>query len=158
MAGNEKKKEGPRELASNRKARHLYHVVEKVEAGIELRGSEVKSLRDGGGSIAESWIVPLGTELFVRGMTVTPYAKASAWTEPSTRDRKLLMHRREIDRFAGQATQRGMTIIPLRVYVNERGKIKMEVALCKGKDAHDRRDDLKERDVRRELAREYKIR
>lgn len=161
MAENGKKKDdkdAPRELVRNRKAYHLYHVVEKIEAGIELNGPEVKSLRDGGGSIAEAWIVPLGTELFVRGMTIPPYVKATAWVESSTRDRKLLMHRKEIDRFAGAATQRGMTIIPLAVYLNERGKIKMAVGLCKGKDAADRRDDIKERDVKRELAREYKIR
>ncbi len=145
-------------LVQNRKANHLYHIIERIEAGIELKGSEVKSLRDGGGSIAEAYIVPKGEEIYVVGMTIPPYTKAAAFTEPSTRDRKLLLHRKEIDRLAGSVTQKGMTIVPLKVYLSERGLVKIEVGLARGKDAIDKRHDIKERDLKRELAREYKVR
>ncbi len=154
----EKPANQPRDLLRNRRARHSYHIIEAVEAGLELKGSEVKSLRDGGGSIVEAWVVPLGTQMFIRGMTIPPYSKASAWTEPSTRDRKLLLHRREIDRLAGAVSQKGLALIPLRVYLTEKGLIKIEIALGKGKDTRDKRADIKERDTRRELAREFKVR
>jgi SsrA-binding protein len=159
MAAKKGKKDAPSNvLVTNRKARHLYEILDTLEAGIELRGSEVKSLRENGGSIVEAYVEPRGTELFVTGMTIPPYSQASAWTEPTTRPRKLLLHRREIDRLAGQVAQKGMTIVPLRVYLNPRGLVKVEVGLAKGKTHVDKRHDIRERDAKRELAREYKLR
>lgn len=155
----DKPQSGPRNLITNRKARHLYELVDKIEAGIELRGSEVKSLREGGGSIAEAYVEPRSSQLFVTGMTIPPYSNtAVAFSEPQTRDRRLLLHRREIDRLTGAVAQKGMTIVPLRVYLNERGLVKVEIALARGKSSIDKRQDIKERDVRRELEREYKFR
>jgi len=147
-----------RDVANNRKARHLYQIIETFEAGIELRGSEVKSIKDGHASIGEAFCMPSGTQLLLKGMHVQPYEKAAAWTEPVARDRRLLMKRREIERLAGAVSQKGMTIVPLRLYTTAKGLIKVEVALCKGKAAPDKRQDLKERTVRRELDREYKVR
>ncbi len=157
-ATTEKNANQPKDLLRNRRARHSYHILETLEAGIELKGSEVKSLRDGGGSIVEAWVTPMNNQMFIKGMTIPPYSKASAWIEASTRDRKLLIHRREIDRLSGAVSQKGLTLIPLRVYLTEKGLIKVEIALGKGKDARDKRDDIKERDLKRELAREYKVR
>jgi SsrA-binding protein len=160
MAKNSQNAKSPvaRDLIKNRQARHLYEVIEKFEAGIELKGSEVKALREGGGSIKEAYVQPKGEELFICGMMIPPYSNGSAFQEPSTRDRRLLLHRREIDKLRGSVTAKGMTIVPLRLYVNDRSLIKIEVALCRGKAAHDKRADIKERTMKRELEREYKVR
>lgn len=161
MAKSNKKemKRGPQTLVQNRKARHEYEVIEKYEAGIELRGSEVKSLREGGGSIQESYVLPRRGEIFLTGMLIPPYTAASmAYVEASTRDRKLLLNMREIEKLTGAVSQKGMTIVPLRVYLNERGLVKVEIALAKGKTTYDRRQDLKERQIKREIDREYKVR
>jgi SsrA-binding protein len=153
-----KDKNASDQLITNRKARHLYDIIDKFEAGIELRGSEVKSLRENGGSIVEAYVVPIGGEMFITGMTIPPYSQASAWVEASTRDRKLLLHKREIERLAGAVSQKGMTLIPLRVYLTPRGLVKVEIGLGKGKSQIDKRQDIKERDTMRELQREYKVR
>ena len=147
-----------RVAAQNRKARHLFEIVDRFEAGIALAGSEVKSLRAGKASVAEAYVVPRGNELWLVGMHVTPYEKASSWVEPPVRDRKLLMHRREIDRLTVSVAQKGRTLVPLKVYFNDRGRVKVEVGLARGKKAPDKRQDLKERAVKRELEREYKFR
>lgn len=148
---------GPRVLLHNRKARHLYDLSEAIEAGIELKGSEVKSLREGGGSIAESWVGVRGGELYVMGMTIPPFSKAGAWNEPQTRERRLLLHKREIAKYAGASTVKGMTIVPTKVYLNARGKVKVEIALGRGRSQGDKRAAIRERDVKRELEREYKL-
>lgn len=158
MAKKKEFKSGAQTLVQNRKARHLYEIVEKIEAGIELRGSEVKSLREGGGSIQEAYVVPRGNELYLTGMTIPPYAAATSWPEDPARDRRLLLHSREIERLAGSVTQKGMTIVPLRVYLNTKGLVKVEIGLARGKSKVDKRHDLRERDAQRELQREYKIR
>ena len=160
MAKDTKKEKhltGPRVLLSNRKARHTYDLSDNLEVGIELKGSEVKSLREGGGSIAEAWVSPRGDELYVVGMTIPPFSKSGAYIEPSTRERRLLLHKREIEKYAGASSIKGMTIVPTKVYLNERGKVKLEIALGRGRNQGDKRSAIRERDVKRELEREYKI-
>ncbi|MCB2155028.1 SsrA-binding protein SmpB [bacterium] len=152
------KKSQNRVVVQNKKARHLFEITDRIEAGIVLAGSEVKSLREGKGSVAEAYIVPRGNEMWLVGMHITPYEKASAWVEPAVRDRKLLLHRREIDRLAGAVSQKGMTLVPLKVYFSDRGHVKIEIGLARGKKAPDKRQDLKERQIKRELEREYKVR
>ncbi|MGF1573420.1 MAG: SsrA-binding protein SmpB [Sumerlaeia bacterium] len=153
-------KQPPRykELIQNRKARHTYEITDEFEAGLELRGSEVKSLRESGGSIVEAYVTNKGTQMFIVGMTIPPYSHGGLFVEPSTRDRKLLLHRREINTLIGSVSVKGMTIIPLKVYLNEKGLIKIKIGLGKGKALYDKRADIKERTVKRELEREYKIR
>jgi len=153
-----KQKSLSQDLISNRKARHLYHIEDTIEAGMELKGAEVKSLRENGGSIKEAYVVNKGGELFVIGMTIPPYSHAGMFSEPMTRDRKLLLHRREIDKLSGAVAAKGMTLVPLKVYTNNKGIVKMKVGLAKGKDAQDKRQDLKEKTMKREMDREYKVR
>lgn len=159
MTGKNRKKDGEGGiLVQNRKARHLYDIIESFEAGIELKGCEVKSLRDGKGSVAEAYIIPRNGELWVTGMHITPYEKVgAAFQENPVRERRLLLHRREIHQLIGGVSAKGMTIVPLSVYLNERGLVKMKIGLARGKAAHDKRQDIRERDTARELAREYRL-
>lgn len=147
-----------RDLIQNRKARHSYEIMDEYEAGMELRGSEVKSLRASGGSIVEAYITNKGTQMFIIGMTIPPYSHGGLYVEPSTRERRLLLHRREINSLINAVGVKGMTIIPLKVYLNEKGLVKMKIGLGKGKATYDKRQDIKERTEKRELEREYKIR
>jgi SsrA-binding protein len=161
MAKNQKteeKADRSRILLQNRKARHLYEITETLEAGMELKGSEVKSLRAGTGSIQEAYIIPKGTQMFITGMTIPPYEKAAAYAEPSVRERRLLLHRKEIDQMAGAVSAKGMTIVPLKVYLNDKGLVKMQIGLAKGKNTVDKRHDIRERDLKRDMEREYKVR
>lgn len=140
-------------LARNRKARHDYHVEESLEAGIMLAGSEVKSIRDGKGSLIDAWAeVDGGGEAWLHQMDVGAYAWAHARNHEPRRRRKLLMHRREIDRLAGLVSSKGVTIVPLAIY-DKGGKIKVELAVVRGKQDHDRREDIRERESRREIDR-----
>lgn len=155
----DKKKPPERAAITNRRARFEYEIIDKFEAGLELSGCEVKSLRGGGGSLAEAYAMPKGTQLFVVGMHIKPYEKAMGWgVQDPTRDRKLLLRRKEMDKLIGAVSNTGLTLIPLRVYFNARGWAKLELGLARGKKLHDKRDSIKERDLNRELAREYKLR
>lgn len=155
---NAKEANRTKDLIVNRRARHSYEISDEYEAGLELRGSEVKSLRESGGSIVEAYITNKGTQMFIVGMTIPPYSHGGLFVEPSVRDRKLLLHRREINSLIGAVGLKGMTIIPLKVYLNEKGLVKMRIGLGKGKALYDKREDIKERTIKRELEREYKIR
>jgi SsrA-binding protein len=155
---NERNPERYKDLIQNRKARHSYEITEEIEAGIELRGYEVKSLRESGGSIVEAYITNKGTQMFIIGMTIPPYSKASMFTEPSKRDRRLLLHRRQINSLISAASIKGMTLIPLKVYLSEKGIVKVLVGVGRGKALYDKRQDIKERDLKREFDRDYKIR
>lgn len=140
-------------IADNRKARHDYFIEEEFEAGIVLEGWEVKSIRAGRIQIAESHIIVRDGELFVLNMHISPLETASTHIRPdATRSRKLLMHKREISKLIGRVEQRGYTLVPLNLYY-KRGRIKMTVALAKGKKQHDKRDTIKDRDWEREKAR-----
>ena len=140
-------------IADNRKARHDYFIEEEFEAGIVLEGWEVKSIRAGRIQLAESHIIIRDGELFVLNMHISPLETASTQIRPdATRSRKLLMHKREISKLIGRVEQRGYTLVPLNLYY-KKGRIKMTVALAKGKKQHDKRDTIKDRDWEREKAR-----
>ena len=142
-------------IAQNKKAFHDYSVLESVEAGIALQGDEVKSLRAGKGNLTGSFVVPKGGELFLVNAHISPYTHAYQKTtdEYTTRSRKLLLHRREIDRLVGDVSRKGITLVPLKLYWSK-GTIKVEVGLCKHKKAHQRKEELRERDINRETRRE----
>lgn len=139
-------------VARNRKALHEYHIVDRYEAGIVLVGPEVKSIRAGKVSLAESFARVDRGEVMLHGMHVTPYDPASRWNVDATRPRKLLLHRREIRRLIGATQQEGFTLVPLELYLSD-GLIKVELALARGKKNYDKRDDLKRRDAEREIQR-----
>ncbi|HHY13792.1 MAG TPA: SsrA-binding protein SmpB [Thermoanaerobacterales bacterium] len=143
-------------LITNRKARHDYHIEETFEAGIVLTGTEVKSLRDGRGNLKDSYAMIRNGELFLHNMHISAYDPGNRFNHDPTRTRKLLMHKREILRLHGFVKTRGYAIVPLRVYVNERGFVKIEIALAKGKKLYDKRHDIAKRDAERELRRAFK--
>ncbi|HLG06241.1 MAG TPA: SsrA-binding protein SmpB [Gemmatimonadales bacterium] len=144
-------------VARNPRASHDYHLIETWETGIVLSGTEVKSLRNGKASIKEAYAVHRGGEVWLEGMHITPYAQGNRWNPEPVRARKLLMHRREIGRLIGAVEQQGLTLVPLEVYFR-RGRVKVALALGKGKKSHDRREDLKRRIADREMARALKRR
>jgi SsrA-binding protein len=145
------------DVATNRRARHKFQVLERMEAGIELRGSEVKSLRDGKASINEAYAVVDKGEVWLRGAHIPPYLPASDQNHDPDRPRKLLLHRREIERLIGKTAERGQTLIPTRIYFKG-PRAKVELALAKGKEGRDRRREISDRDVRREVERDFKQR
>ncbi|RIA55324.1 SsrA-binding protein SmpB [Dichotomicrobium thermohalophilum] len=149
------KKNGParRVVAENRKARHNYDILETFEAGIALEGSEVKSLREGKANIAEAYASPEDGELYLINSSIQEYKQANRFNHEERRPRKLLMHKREIARLIGATEREGMTLVPLRLYFNERGIAKVELALAKGRKKHDKREAEKERDWQRQKAR-----
>ncbi len=136
-------------LVQNRKARFNFHLEERHEAGIQLLGSEVKSLREGRGSLVDAYVVARGGELWLIGAHIAEYSNASHFNHDPYRDRKLLMHRREILRLASKSEAKGYTIVPVSIYLNERNIIKVEIALARGKKSYDRREEIKKRDEER---------
>jgi SsrA-binding protein len=137
-------------ISDNRKAFHSYHVLEKFEAGLVLFGSEVKSLRDAHVQLKDSYVAFKGDELWLQNCHINPYSASSYNNHVPERARKLLMHRREIDKIIAQLKERGLGMVPLKIYFKD-GIAKIEVALVKGKKAHDKREDIKKRDAKREL-------
>ncbi|HEX8232634.1 MAG TPA: SsrA-binding protein SmpB [Caulobacteraceae bacterium] len=140
-------------IAENRRARFDYFLDDTVEAGIALTGTEVKSLRNGRANIAESYAAVEGREIVLVNADIPPYANANRFNHEPRRPRKLLLHRKQIDRLIGGVEREGRTLIPLRLYFNEKGRAKLEVALAKGKKAHDKREAVAERDWKREQGR-----
>ncbi len=151
-----KKDENVKVLATNRKARHEYHILEKYEAGLVLTGTEVKSLRQGKVSLVDSYGVIKNGEAFLKGMHIAAYAQGNRENHEPTRDRKLLLNKREIRKLFIKSEERGFTIIPLRVYFKG-SYAKIELAVAKGKHLHDRREDIKKRDAERETRRAKKL-
>lgn len=143
-------------LAENRKARYDYHIEEKHEAGISLMGTEVKSIREGKVSLRDSFARFNRGELFLENMHVAPYSHGSHFNHPPLRQRKLLLHKQELRRLEGKVSERGYTLVPLSIYLNERGKVKVELGLARGKLKEDRRRDIMEREARRDLERMLK--
>jgi SsrA-binding protein len=144
----------PRKIvAENRKARHSYDILEVFEAGIALSGSEVKSLRQGKSNIAESYASEEGGEIYIINAYIPAYAEASRFNHEERRPRKLLLHKRQIAKLIGAVRREGMTLVPLKLYFNDRGRAKLEVALAKGRKLHDKREAEKERDWGRQKAR-----
>ena len=144
-------------IADNRRARHEYNLLERVEAGLVLAGSEVKSLRQGRATLQRAYADAREGELWLVGLHIPPYEQASIEPHDPDRDRKLLLHRREIDRLSSQVAERGLTIVPTRLYFRN-GRAKVELALARGKELRDKRRDIAERETRRRLEREVKSR
>jgi len=145
-------------IAHNKKVYRDYNVLEKIECGIELKGGEVKSVRDGKTKIEDSFAIVEENELILYNMYISAYAEASYLNVASTRTRKLLAHRNQINRLEAQVDQRGLTLVPTQVYINDRGLVKIELALCKGKKIYDKREDIKRREVDLSLRRTLKHR
>lgn len=136
----------------NKKARFDYHVIEVFEAGLVLSGSEIKSIRQGGVSLQESYVRPHRGELFLVGAHIKPYTFTADTTYDPIRPRKLLLHKKEVDKLSGGVGAKGLTIVPLSIYL-KKGRAKLEIALARGKSAPDRRDSIRERESSREMAR-----
>lgn len=154
MAGNS---EDIKVVANNKKAYHDYFVLEEAEAGIELCGTEVKSIRQGRVNLKDSWCNIKDGEIFVNGMHISPYEQGNIFNREPLRVRRLLMHKREINRLFGQTSQQGLTLIPLSLYF-KKGRVKVKVGLCKGKKLYDKRDDQARRDAKRTIERTIKER
>ena len=148
---------GTKKIAENRKAHHDYFVLETYEAGIELVGTEVKSIRQGTVNLKDSWCSIDHGELFVRGMHISPYEKGNIINRDPLRVRKLLMHKREINKLFGTVKQDGLSLIPLSLYFKD-SRVKVQVGLCKGKKLYDKREDAAKRDAKREIDRNIKSR
>lgn len=142
-------------VATNRKARHEYFILEQYEAGIALHGSEIKSIRLGQISLAEAYVNIDGREAWLMDAHIAPYEQAGIFNHEPRRPRKLLLHRRQIGELWQQVRQKGVTIIPLRVYLKQ-GRAKVEIAVAKGKKLYDKRQDIARRDMQRELEREVR--
>jgi SsrA-binding protein len=153
---SEKKNSG-KTIAENRKARHDYFVEETFEAGIELLGTEVKSLRAGNANLKDSYCETDGGELFALGIHISPYEQGNIFNKDPLRPRKLLMHKREIMRLQGLVSREGYTLIPLSLYFKG-SHVKMALGLCKGKKLYDKRDDIARKDANREMERKMKER
>jgi SsrA-binding protein len=159
MAKKAKKKRAPAsgDVATNRRAGYKFELVERFEAGIQLQGSEVKSLREGGAQLSDAYAIVEGGEVWLRNMHIPPYEPASVNNHEPDRPRKLLMHRYEIERLVGKTAQRGLTLIPTRVYFKG-PRAKVELALARGKEGRDRRREIADRDMRREVERDFRRR
>ncbi len=144
-------------ITENRQARHEYFILESYEAGIELFGTEVKSIRAGGVNLKDSWISVENGEMFIRGMHIAPYEKGNIFNRDPYRIRRLLMHKKEIMKLYGQVKQGGYTLIPISMYFKD-SRVKVQVGLCKGKQLHDKRESAAKRAAEREIDRAIKER
>jgi SsrA-binding protein len=143
-------------VATNRKAYHDYFIEEKLEAGVMLRGTEVKSLRDGRVNLQDSYASVDDGEVFLHHCHISPYSHGNIMNREPLRARKLLLHRKEINKLIGKTQQKGLTLIPLRIYFSKQGRAKVELALAKGKKQYDRRETIKAREAGREVERAIK--
>lgn len=149
-------KKGVKIAAQNRKAHHDYYVEEKYEAGIELAGTEVKSVRAGTLNLKDSYCSVKEGELFVHGMHISPYEKGNIFNKDPLRVKKLLMHKYEINKLAGKVAEKGYTLVPLQVYFKN-GRVKTQIGLARGKKLYDKRESIARKDQRREAERDFKI-
>src|SRR6266702_923205 len=144
-------------IVDNRKARHDYHLLERVEAGIVLTGTEVKSLRDGRATLGQAWADIRDGEAWLQGAEIAVYDHGNRANHEPTRPRKLLLHRREIDRLYGQVREKGLTLVATKLYFKD-GRVKVELALARGKDVRDKRQAVADREARRDMERALKSR
>ena len=151
------KKSGMKPIANNKKAYHDYFILETYEAGIALHGTEVKSLRMGKCSIKEAFIRVENEEVYVYGMHISPYEKGNIFNKDPLRVRKLLLHKSEIRKLLGKTKEKGMTLVPLKVYFKD-SLVKVEIGLAKGKKLYDKRQDIAKKDQQREAQRDFKVR
>ncbi|MGH2854009.1 MAG: SsrA-binding protein SmpB [Solirubrobacteraceae bacterium] len=147
-----KRKVGAGDVASNRYAAYRYELLERLECGIELRGTEVKALRASGAQLKEGYVAIRAGELWLHSVHIPPYGPAASENHEPERDRKLLAHRSEIERLEGRVKERGLTVVPTRMYFRD-GRAKVEIALARGKDLYDKREAIREREVKRDLER-----
>ena len=152
MAKKKKRKAAPGDIATNRQASFRYHLLEKWECGIQLQGSEVKSLREGAVQLKDAYAELRDGEVWLQRMHIAPYKPAAAENHDPERPRKLLMHRREIERLVGKTAEKGLTLVPTRVYFKG-PRAKVELALARGKERHDKRRAIKDREQKREIER-----
>jgi len=145
-------------IATNRKAYHNYHILDKFEAGLELAGSEVKSLREGKANIKEAYVMVREGQVWLMAAHISPYSHTGFLGHDPDRVKRLLLHRREIQKLKDSLDQKGLTAIPLKLYFNGRGKAKVEIGVAKGKKTYDKKIALKERDIKRETDREMRNR
>ena len=157
MSKRGKRKPASGDVATNRRASHKYEFVERLEAGIELTGSEVKSLREGSVQLKDGYASIRDGELWLHNVHIPPYGQASRENHDPERPRKLLLHRHEIERLVGRLQRKGLTLIPTRIYFKG-PRAKVELALARGKEQRDRRREIRDRDVRREVEREMRHR
>lgn len=137
----------------NRQATFEYEILDKYVAGMVLRGTEIKSIREGKVNLQDGYCYFNNGELFVKGINITPYAQGTHYNHEGTRERKLLLKHSELKKLEGKIEEKGLTLIPLRLFINDRGFAKLEIAVGKGKKLHDKRDSMRERDAKRELNR-----
>ena len=154
----QQKEKSEKAVATNRKAYHDYFIEEKFEAGIVLQGTEVKSIREGRVNLQDSYATVKGAEAFLHHCHISPYSHGNIMNHEPLRTRKLLLHRKEINKLLGKTQQQGLTLIPLRIYFSKRGLVKVELGLAKGKKQHDRRESIKTREATREVERAMKER
>jgi len=147
-----KKKAAPGDVASNRYAAHRFHLLERIECGVVLTGTEVKSLRNGSAQLKDGFAAVRDGELWLRNVHIPPYGPANRDNHEPERERKLLVHRRELARLAARVAERGLTLVPTRIYFSG-PHAKVEIALARGKDVHDKRETLRRRDSQREIER-----
>lgn len=157
MSKRRKRKAAPGDVATNRRATHKYELLERFEAGIELQGSEVKALREGRTQIGDAYATISDGEVWLHNAHIPPYGPASLDNHDPERPRKLLLHRYEIERLIGRLQRKGLTLIPTRIYFKG-PRAKVELALARGKQQHDRRREIRDRDVQREIERELRDR
>ena len=137
----------------NRQANFEYEILDKYVAGIVLTGTEIKSIREGKVNLQDGYCYINNGEVFVKGVNITPYAQGTHYNHEATRERKLLLKRSEIRKLEGKVDEKGLTLVPLRLFINDRGLAKLEIALGKGKKLHDKRESIREREAKRELSR-----
>jgi SsrA-binding protein len=137
----------------NRQAGYEYELLDKYVAGMVLRGTEIKSIREGKVNLQDGYCYINNGELFVKGINITPYAQGTHYNHEATRERKLLLKRAELRKLEGKIEEKGLTLVPTRLFINERGLAKLEIALAKGKKLYDKRESIKDREAKRELSR-----
>lgn len=145
-----------RVIATNKKAYFNYEILERLEAGISLMGSEVKSIREGRISLKESHAEIKGGEVYLLNCHISPYEAANRFNHEPLRERKLLLHRQEIKRLTGKTREKGLTLVPTKILINDKGKVKVEISLARGKKAYQKREVIRERDREREMRAELK--
>lgn len=151
--GNEKKKFDKIINIRNKKASYEFEFLDTFTAGIALKGTEIKSIREGKVSLTEAYCYFKRGELFIKQMHIAPYSMAASYNHDAVRERKLLLNKKELDKLESKFEEKGLSIIPVRIFINDKGLAKLEIALARGKKLHDKRQDIKEKDVKRELDR-----
>ena len=150
--------DGSKNIAENRKAKHRFEILEKLECGIALVGSEVKTLRDGKVSLDEAYVRIREKEIWLVGADIPEYRQANRWNHAPKRPRKLLVHAKQLTKLSARAHEKGFTLVPLRMYFNARGIVKVMIGVCRGKKLFDKREDQKKKDVKRDIDRAMKTR